>query len=95
MQGTLETLEDDVRELIRRRRLDPARDDVEIRSLIGEVLDDLEERSLVTGVASLPDRREAQRLLMESVAGFGPLQPYLDDPAVEEIWINECRGVEC
>lgn len=89
MQGTLETLEDDVRELIRRRRLDPARDDVEIRSLIGEVLDDLEERSLVTGVASLPDRREAQRLLMESVAGFGPLQPYLDDPAVEEIWINE------
>jgi pilus assembly protein CpaF len=26
---------------------------------------------------------------MESVAGFGPLQPYLDDPTVEEIWINE------
>jgi pilus assembly protein CpaF len=23
------------------------------------------------------------------VAGFGPLQPYLDDPQVEEIWIND------
>ena len=23
------------------------------------------------------------------VQGFGPLQPLLDDPTVEEIWINE------
>ena len=23
------------------------------------------------------------------MAGFGPLQKYLDDPTVEEIWINE------
>jgi pilus assembly protein CpaF len=22
------------------------------------------------------------------VAGFGPLQRYLDDPEVEEIWVN-------
>ena len=28
------------------------------------------------------------RLLVESVAGFGPLQPFLDDPTVEEVWIN-------
>ncbi|MGH3260505.1 MAG: CpaF family protein, partial [Trebonia sp.] len=25
----------------------------------------------------------------DAVAGFGPLQPFLDDPAIEEIWINE------
>ena len=24
-----------------------------------------------------------------TVAGFGPLQRYLDDPEIEEIWINE------
>jgi type IV secretory pathway ATPase VirB11/archaellum biosynthesis ATPase len=23
------------------------------------------------------------------VAGFGPLQRYLDDPDIEEIWVNE------
>jgi pilus assembly protein CpaF len=23
------------------------------------------------------------------MAGFGPLQPFLDDPEIEEIWINE------
>ncbi len=27
--------------------------------------------------------------MFDAVAGFGPLQRYLDDPTVEEIWINE------
>ncbi|GAA1169942.1 ATPase, T2SS/T4P/T4SS family [Ornithinimicrobium humiphilum] len=90
MQGpALQLLEDDVRELIRRRRLDPARDEVEVRSLIGEVLDDYDDRALIGGLVPLTDRGEAQRLLVEAVAGFGPLQAYLDDPTVEEIWINE------
>ena len=40
-------------------------------------------------IVPLTDRKEAHRLLMEAVAGFGPLQAYLDDPSVEEIWINE------
>ena len=32
--------------------------------------------------------------MFDAVAGFGPLQKYLDDPTVEEIWINEPgRGV--
>lgn len=84
-----QVLEDDLRELIRERRLDPARDDVEVRSLIGEVLDDYDDRALLGGLAPVMDRTQAQRLLMESVAGFGPLQAYLDDPTVEEIWINE------
>lgn len=93
MQPTaLQLLEDDVRELVRRRRLDPARDEVEVRSLIGEVLDDYDERSLVGGLVPLTDRKEAHRLLMEAVAGFGPLQAYLDDPSVEEIWINASVG---
>lgn len=92
----LQLLEDDVRELIRRRRLDPSRDDVAVRDLIGEVLDDYDDRSLVGGLVPLADRKETHRTLLESVAGFGPLQPYLDDPSVEEIWINEPgRVVNC
>ena len=90
MQATaLQLLEDDVRELIRRRRLDPSRDDSQVRDLICEVLDDYDDRALVGGLVPLADRGEAERFLRESVAGFGPLQPYLDDPSVEEIWINE------
>ncbi|SOC55354.1 CpaF family protein [Ornithinimicrobium cerasi] len=90
MQATAwQELEDDVRELIRERRLDPSRDDVEVRSLVLEVLDDYDERALHGGLAPVRDRKEAHRLLVESVAGFGPLQAFLDDPTVEEVWINE------
>ena len=94
MQATaLHDLEEDVRELIRRRRLDPTRDDLEVRDLVGEVLDEYDERALVGGLEPLGDRREVRRAILESVAGFGPLQPYLDDPSVEEIWINEPHKV--
>ena len=27
--------------------------------------------------------------MLDTVAGFGPLQPFLDDPSIEEIWIND------
>ena len=29
------------------------------------------------------------RDVLDRVAGFGPLQRYLDDPEIEEIWVNE------
>ena len=94
MQATaVHDLEEDVRELIRRRRLDPTKDELEVRDLIGEVLDEYDERALLGGLEPLGDRREVRRALLESVAGFGPLQPYLDDPSVEEIWINEPHKV--
>ena len=34
------------------------------------------------------DERELRRQLDDTLSGLGPLQPYLDDPTVEEIWIN-------
>jgi pilus assembly protein CpaF len=89
MQAALQSLEEEVRELIRQRRIDPTRDDGVVRQLVQEAVADYEDRALVSGAAPLSDRDEAARVLMESVAGFGPLQPYLDDPTVEEIWINE------
>src|SRR5699024_10260129 len=33
--------------------------------------------------------------VFDAVAGFGPLQPLLDDPEVEEIWINSPAQVFC
>lgn len=87
--ATLQSLEHEVRELIRARRLDPATDDVALRTLVREVVEDFDERALTGGVSPLPDPEEARRLVLESVAGLGPLQQYLDDPQVEEIWINE------
>lgn len=85
----LASLEEDVRELIRRRRLDPVRDDIAVREVIGEAVAEYDERALMGGLPALGDAVEMRRVLLDSVSGYGPLQPYLDDPNVEEIWINE------
>jgi pilus assembly protein CpaF len=85
----LGVVEDEVRELVRRRGLDPDVDPAAIRSLIDEVLADYDERALTSALPPLGDPFAAARSVFDAVAGFGPLQPFLDDPTVEEIWINE------
>ena len=82
-------IEDDVRELVRRRGLDPLTDPAAISLLVAEVIADYDERSLSGGVPLLTDPGAAARRVIDAVAGFGPLQRYLDDPTVEEVWINE------
>ena len=62
--ATLQSLEHEVRELIRARRLDPATDDVALRTLVREVVDDFDERALTGGVSPLPDPEEARRLVL-------------------------------
>lgn len=83
------TVEDEVRELIRRSGLDPAQDIREVSQLVREAVADYDERSLHGGLPALPDLEDAARSVLDAVAGFGPLQRYFDDPHVEEIWINE------
>ncbi|MEO5608570.1 MAG: ATPase, T2SS/T4P/T4SS family [Ornithinibacter sp.] len=83
------TLETEVRELIRRSGLDPARDEAQVRRLVRDAVTDYDERSLHGGMPVLADVDAASRAVWDTVAGFGPLQKYFDDPTVEEIWINE------
>lgn len=80
---------DEVRELIRRRGLDPARDPAGVRRLVEDAVADYDERSLSGALPSLADPVSTAKQVLDDVAGFGPLQAYLDDPAVEEVWINE------
>jgi pilus assembly protein CpaF len=82
-------VEDEVRELVRRRGLDPAQDVAAIRILVDDVIADYDERTLTGAMPALADRSTAARSVYDAVAGFGPLQPYLDDPEVEEIWVND------
>ena len=78
-------VEDEVRELIRRRGLDPETDGSAIRRLIDDVLSDYGERTLTSSLPQITDPAHVARSVFDSVAGFGALQPYLDDPTVEEI----------
>ena len=82
-------VEGEVRELVRRRGLDPVAEPGAVRRLVDEVIADYDERSLTGVLPAIADAGRMARQVFDAVAGFGPLQRYLDDPEVEEIWINE------
>src|SRR5690606_18227911 len=82
-------LEDEVRELIRRRGLDPARDIAGVRALVADALADYDSRSIAGLVPPLVDPEQTAKDVVDAVAGLGPLQRFLDVPTIEEIWINE------
>lgn len=81
-------LESEVRELIRRRGLDPVQEPAAVRELVVHAVADYDARSLLGGVPPLADQPGAIKSLVDTIAGLGPLQQYLDDPEIEEIWIN-------
>jgi pilus assembly protein CpaF len=81
-------LEHDVRELIRSRGIDPLRDPHSLEALVGEALAAYDERSLRGYVPPLSDPVAATKAVLDAVAGLGPLQQYLDDDEVEEVWVN-------
>jgi pilus assembly protein CpaF len=83
------TVEAEVRELVRREGLDPSRDRRALSQLVLEAVTDYDERSLRGGLPALPGVDETVRAVVAAVGGYGPLQQYLDDPTVEEIWVNE------
>ena len=85
----VDTVELEVRELVRRRGLDPVTDQAAVRRLVEEVVADYDERALTSALPQLTDVRQATRSVYDAVAGFGPLQRYLDDPEIVEVWINE------
>jgi pilus assembly protein CpaF len=82
-------VEREVRELVRRRRLDPTVEAATVVELIDEVIRDYQERRLVANMPALTDPAATASTVHAQVVGAGPLQRYLDDPTVEEIWINE------
>ena len=81
-------VEDEVRELIRRRGLDPLRQSGEVRRLVEAAVSDYDERALLAPLPPLGPLDSARRFVFDAVAGFGALQPFLDDPGIEEIWLN-------
>lgn len=82
-------IEDEVRELVRRREMDPGGDAVgAVRSLIDDVVADYAERTLTASMPVLAEPAAVAKAVADRVIGLGPLQRYFDDPEVEEIWIN-------
>ena len=82
-------LDQELRALVRAEGVDPQRDADVVRRLAEGVVRRHDDRSLTGVVAPLADPDAMVGELLARVSGFGPLQPLLEDPSVEEIWIND------
>ena len=76
----VETLDQHVRELVRREGVDPQRDAPLVRRIAEGVVRDHDDLSLTGAVAPVADIDAVVGELVARVSGFGPLQPFLDDP---------------
>jgi pilus assembly protein CpaF len=86
---TVELLDTRLRDAVRRQGVDPLVDRAAVRRIAEDVVDEHDRTSLSGAVEPVADQSAMLDELLARVAGFGPLQEYLDDPGVEEIWINE------
>jgi pilus assembly protein CpaF len=87
--GAERIIEDEVRELVRRRDIDPGDAVAAVHSLIDDVVADYSERTLTANMPALAEPAAVAKAVADRVIGLGPLQEYFDDPEVEEIWIDQ------
>ena len=72
-------VEEHVRAQVRAQGIDPLLEPGAVQALIAAAVQDLDPSA---------DATAAGVRAFHAIAGFGPLQPLLDDPDVEEVWIN-------
>ncbi len=91
-------VEDQVRRTVRDSGVDPLANPDAVRALVDDAVaafvaacaDGTAPLGLGSDFrADIPDTSELARDVLDVIVGFGPLQRYLDDPSVEELWINE------
>ncbi|MCU1420819.1 MAG: CpaF family protein [Microbacteriaceae bacterium] len=77
-----------VRERVRRDGVDLGSDAALAGRYVRDEVRRYSERALGGSLPLLGDERAVEREVVASITGFGPLQPYFDDPEIEELWIN-------
>ncbi len=89
LASTVDVLDARLREAVRRQGVDPLVDRAAVRRIAQDLVGEHDRQSLSGAVAPVGDASAVLDELLARVAGYGPLQQYLDDPTVEEIWIND------
>lgn len=77
-----------VRERLRAEQTDPTQDPERAARIAHSELRRHNDYALARGLVPVDDEAGWVRDVLAHLSGFGPLQPYLDDPSVEEIWLN-------
>lgn len=92
MVGAVALVESEVRELVKQRGIDPVSG---VTALVDEVLAGYESHLHTRDLPPLVDRNQVRKTVVDNITGYGPLQSLMEDPAVEEIWINGPGKVFC
>jgi pilus assembly protein CpaF len=88
MSNALAQIADQVRERVRREGVDLGNDHALAAKYVHDEVRRYSERALGGSVPLLADESLAARQIVATLTGFGALQPFFDDPDIEEIWIN-------
>ncbi|GAB3802644.1 ATPase, T2SS/T4P/T4SS family [Humibacter antri] len=88
MNDPVRLIADRVRDRVRRDGVDLTADAPRAMAYARDELRRYSEHALGGSLPLVADEVRTEREVLASLTGFGPLQPYLDDPTVEEIWLN-------
>ena len=86
MSSAIASITDRVRERVRLEGVELTA--TVAHDLVRDEVQRYSERALGGSVPLLADEASTTRQVLATLTGFGPLQPLLDDPGIEEIWIN-------
>ncbi|QEO10466.1 CpaF family protein [Protaetiibacter larvae] len=88
MTSAVGVIAEQVRERVRREGVDLRGDRALADRLVRDEVQRYAELALGGSVPLLADEAAVTRQVVAALTGLGPLQPYLDDPEVEELWID-------
>ncbi|MCS0500588.1 ATPase, T2SS/T4P/T4SS family [Protaetiibacter sp. 10F1B-8-1] len=88
MTSAVGVIAEQVRERVRREGVDLRGDRELADRYVRDEVQRYAELALGGSVPLLDDEGRVARQVVAALTGLGPLQPYLDDPRVEELWIN-------
>lgn len=84
-----------VQDRLRAEQIDPSRDPAGATRLVTAEVRRHNDFAPARGDALILDEEAVAREVLAVIAGLGPLQHLLEDPSVEEIWINAPDRVFC
>jgi len=88
MSEAVRMITEQVRLRVRRDGADLAGDDGLTDRYVRDEVRRYSERALGGSMPLIADEIQATREVVAALTGFGALQPFLDDPDIEEVWIN-------
>jgi pilus assembly protein CpaF len=88
MSEAVRIITERVRNRVRQDGVDLAADHALAEQYVHAEVQRYSERALSGSLPMIADEHQAAREVVASLTGFGALQPFLDDPGIEEIWIN-------